>query len=115
MAQTPTQFKYQAALRNADGTIVANQQKTVVIDILQGSTEGTSVFSETHTVTTTANGITNLNIGSIANLGDINWSADVYFVQITVDEVIMGVSQLLDIHHLPVLQTQLYQSLTKNC
>jgi len=33
--QTPEMFKYQAVLRNASGDALANQSKTVVIDILQ--------------------------------------------------------------------------------
>ncbi len=44
-AQTPNQFKYQAVLRDATGNIIASAAKTVVIDILQASATGTSVFS----------------------------------------------------------------------
>ncbi len=34
LGQAPLQFKYQAALRNADGTVMANQEKTVVVKLL---------------------------------------------------------------------------------
>ena len=74
-AQTPEQFKYQAVLRNADGTVMANEDVTVDISILQGSTTGTSVFDESHSVTTTAQGLINLNIGSIEDLSVIDWGA----------------------------------------
>ncbi|MEI6697364.1 MAG: Vir protein, partial [Bacteroidota bacterium] len=62
-AQTPQQFKYQAVLRDANNIIVASTPKTVVIDILQGTATGTSVYGETHSITTTAQGVINLNIG----------------------------------------------------
>jgi microcystin-dependent protein len=97
IAQVPNQFKYQAALRDANGNIIANQQKNIEIDILEGSAEGSSVFNELHTTTTSANGIINLNIGSIASLSGINWSENTYFVKVTVDGTIMGVSQLMSV------------------
>ena len=50
-----------------------------------------------HTTTTSANGIINLNIGSIASLSGINWSENTYFVKVTVDGTIMGVSQLMSV------------------
>lgn len=97
LAQTPNQFKYQAVLRNADGTLIANQNIGVYIEILEGSTEGTSVFNETHIVTTTAQGLINLNIGSINDMSGIDWASDLYFIRITVNGTIMGVSQLLSV------------------
>ena len=98
-AQVPNQFKYQAVLRNADGIITADESVTVDIFILQGSDTGLSVFGETHNITTTAQGLINLNIGSVntAGIATIDWSADIYFVEIIVDGTIMGTSQLLSI------------------
>ncbi len=96
-AQTPNQFKYQAVLRDASGTILANEAVTVNISILQGSVTGVSVFDETHNVTTTAQGLINLNIGSINNLNLIDWSANTYFIEISVNGTIMGTSQLLSV------------------
>jgi len=95
-SQAPNMFKYQAVLRDASGNILANQSKTVVIDILQSNLT-TSVFNESHSVTTTAQGLINLNIGSVENLSGIDWTADEYFIQITVDGTIMGTSQLLSV------------------
>jgi uncharacterized protein (TIGR02145 family) len=96
-AQAPLQFKYQAALRNADGSVMANQEKTVVISLLLGDAEGSVVFSETHSVTTSANGIINLNIGSISSLEEINWASGSYFIQISVDGNVLGTSQLMSV------------------
>jgi hypothetical protein len=95
--QTPEQFKYQAILRDASGNIIANQNKTVVIDILMSSPSGDVIFSEEHNVTTTAQGLINLNIGSIEDMSGIDWSSDEYFIQITVDGVILGTSKLLSV------------------
>ncbi len=98
-AQTPNQFKYQAVLRDSGGNIIANQQKSVEINILQGSASGASVFTETHNITTTVQGIINLNIGSINTIGisSINWANNTYFIQIIIGGVQMGTSQLLSV------------------
>jgi len=96
-AQAPSQFKYQAVLRDASGNILANQAVTVDISILQGSTTGTSVFTETHNTTTTAQGLINLNIGSENDMSTVDWSADSYFVSISVNGDLMGTSQLLSV------------------
>jgi len=97
LAQTPNQFKYQAVLRNADGTIIADENITVDISILQGSASGTSVFDEQHSVTTTAQGVINLNIGSVSDLSVVDWNAGIYFVEISVNGTTMGASQLLSV------------------
>lgn len=95
-AQTPNQFKYQAVLRDGSGNILSNQNVTVDISILR-SDLFTSVFNETHTTQTTNQGLINLNIGSIEDMSGVNWNADEYFIQITVNGTIMGTSQLLSV------------------
>ena len=97
LAQTPNEFKYQAVLRNADGTIMTEESVQVDIDILQGSATGTSVFAETYNVTTTAQGLINLNIGSESDLSVVDFSSDTYFIEITVNDIVMGTSQLLSV------------------
>ena len=98
-AQTPTSFNYQAVLRDASGGILANQQVEIGVTILQGSASGTEVFSETHSVTTNNFGLANLQIGSVNTTGmeNIDWSSGPYFIQISMDGVIMGTSQLLSV------------------
>ena len=97
LAQTPNEFKYQAVLRDASGAIMASEAVTVDISILQGSASGTSVFTEQHNVTTTAQGLINLNIGSVEDLSVVDFSADTYFIEISVNGTIMGTSQLLSV------------------
>ena len=88
LAQTPNQFKYQAVLRNADGTIMADESVTVDISILQGSATGNSVFIESHPVTTTGQGLINLNIGSVSDLSVVDFSANTYFIEISANSVV---------------------------
>ncbi len=98
-SQTPLQFKYQAVLRDANGGIISSQNKSVSIAILKGSITGISVFAETHMLTTTSQGVININIGSVntSDFSTIDWSSDNYFIKITVDGIEMGVSQLLSV------------------
>lgn len=106
-AQSPNQFKYQAVLREASGNIISNQQKTIVINILQGEENGASVFTENHNVTTSGQGIINLNIGSInpTGLAAIDWSSATYFIKISVDGIDMGTSQILSVPYALVAKT----------
>ncbi|MDY6801331.1 MAG: hypothetical protein SVU94_08915 [Bacteroidota bacterium] len=96
-AQTPNQFKYQATLRNSDGSIMAEENVDIDIKILEGSESGTAVFTETHNVTTTAYGVVSLNVGSTEDLTVVNWGDNDYFLEISVDGTVIGTSQILSV------------------
>jgi hypothetical protein len=96
-AQTPNQFKYQATLRNSDGSIMAEENVDIDIKILEGSESGTAVFTETHNVTTTAYGVVSLNVGSTEDLTVVDWGANDYFLEISVDATVIGTSQILSV------------------
>lgn len=100
-SQAPESFRYQALLKSSDGSPRASVAVVVKIDILKGSTTGTSVYTESHNVTTTSTGLINLDLGggtpSNGTFAAIDWSAGPYFVQITVDGTLMGTSQLLSV------------------
>jgi hypothetical protein len=98
-SQVPQILKYQAVLRNVSGNPLASSNKTIVVDILQGSTSGINVFSETQNVSTNESGIANLDIGSVNSAGfvTIDWSKGPYFLKIAVDGQVMGTSQLLSV------------------
>ncbi len=68
--QSPASFNYQAVLRDASGAIKANTSATIRIDLLQGSTTGTSAYSESFSVTTNAFGLINLQIGKGTVISD---------------------------------------------
>ena len=93
----PAIFNYQAVLRDDAGEVLASEEVTVVVIIRQGSPDGQQVFAETHHTQTNDFGVINLQIGSIESLGGIDWSAGIYFIEISVDGMVMGVSQLLSV------------------
>jgi len=87
-AQSPEKISYQAIVRNLEGELVSNQQITVKINILQGASNGTSIYEETHGVETNENGLFSIEIGagSTSNkLSDITWSVDQFFVETQID------------------------------
>ncbi len=98
-AQAPNQFKYQAVLRNADGSVLSDEDVTVNISILKGNESGTRVFEEQYNIKTTPQGLINLDIGSLpdSDLNTIDWGADTYFIKIVVNDIEMGTSQLLSV------------------
>ncbi len=106
-AQAPEIMKYQAVARDNAGNVIANQLISFRISILLGSSSGTSVFSETHSVTSNDFGLANLNIGNgtivSGEFSSIDWSSDLYFLQVEMDESggstyqLMGTSQLLSV------------------
>ena len=106
-AQTPESFNYQAALKNSDGEMLAGQNVSVRISILQGSGTGSSVYSETHSAQTNDNGIINLKIGEGDNpttdFSAIDWGSANYYLKIEMDETggtsytSLGASQLLSV------------------
>jgi len=106
-AQTPQAFNYQAVARDLSGTPIPNQNIGLQIAILQGSINGTEVYKETHTETTSNLGLFNLQIGTgmVVNgvFVDIDWGSDSYFLQIEMDEnggsnyQLIGSSELLSV------------------
>ena len=106
-AQAPDMFKYQTVVRNNSGEAVKNQSIALKISILQGSSNGTAVYSETHSKATNEFGLVNLEIGNgSAEIGSfplIDWHTGLFFVKIEMDVnnvnnfTVMGTSQLLSV------------------
>lgn len=88
-AQAPQKFSYQAVVRNSSNQLIINQIVGVKVSILQGSSSGIIVYSESHTPTTNNNGGISLEIGggNILNgtFSSINWGNGPYFVQTETD------------------------------
>ena len=88
-AQAPEKFTYQAVVRNANNTLVANAQVGVRVNILQGTATGNAVYSETHMVSSNANGLVTLNIGAGSVLhgsfANIDWADGPYFLKTDID------------------------------
>jgi hypothetical protein len=106
-AQAPQKMSYQAVVRNAANTLVANTAVGVKISVLQTSASGTSVYSERHTPTTNANGLATFEIGGGTVLAGtfttINWANGPYFIKTETDPTggtnytIAGTSQLASV------------------
>lgn len=72
-AQVPQRIAYQAVLRNADGTVMANQQVELQVLLHKTTATGDVVYSETHTKTTTSQGLVAFEIGAgTVNSGTFN-------------------------------------------
>jgi hypothetical protein len=107
IAQTPQKFNYQAVARNAQGAILPNQNVKIRASILDGSANGMSQYTETHSVTTSQLGLFNLAIGGgILVSGDfmtISWANGDKFLKIEMDATggnnfsLVGTSQLLSV------------------
>jgi len=102
-AQSPQKMSYQCVLRNTSGVLVTNQVVGIKISILQGSTNGTAVYTETLTPTTNANGLVSIEIGGGTGFDLINWAEGPYFLKTETDPAggtdytISGTSQLLSV------------------
>ncbi|WP_203258291.1 hypothetical protein [Hyunsoonleella ulvae] len=87
-AQTPQGFNYQAVIKNASGDVINNGIANTEFKIHQGSATGTVVYTETHELTTNANGLITAVVGqgnSTDIFSDINWSSGIYFLEVSVD------------------------------
>jgi uncharacterized protein (TIGR02145 family)/uncharacterized repeat protein (TIGR02543 family) len=105
-AQVPQKMSYQAVVRGSDNNLVTNSEISVRISILQGSTDGEAVYTETHSAMTNANGLVTIEIGDGTSSDDfsaINWANGPYFVKTETDVNggdnydIIGVGQLLSV------------------
>lgn len=63
IAQVPQAFNYQAVVRDDSGNIIENQDVGIKISLLQGSIDGTVIYSETHTPITNSFGLIILEVG----------------------------------------------------
>ena len=102
-AQTPQKMSYQAVIRDNSDALVTNTQVGIQISILQGSANGTVIYTETQTPTTNNNGLVSIEIGGGNDFSTIDWANDIYFIKTETDlaggvnYTITGTSQLLSV------------------
>jgi len=87
-SQSPDSFSYQCILRDVNGQPVPLQAVDIRFSILQGSSSGPSVYSETHATLTNDFGLINLFIGqgiSVDNMSLIDWSNGPFFAFVEAD------------------------------
>ncbi|MBU8893881.1 MAG: tail fiber domain-containing protein [Bacteroidales bacterium] len=104
-AQAPEKFNYQAVLRNSSGELISDQSVDVEISIRDIQSDGTILYTETHTKTINSFGLVNLVIGSetpdLGVFSEIIWAVNDKFIQVKVDAgsglTDMGTFQLLSV------------------
>lgn len=76
------QFNYQSILKDNNGSVIVNTSITYKISFIYDSTSGSTVYIETHSTTTPADGTINLLIGSgtaiSGTFSSIDWSRTLY-------------------------------------
>src|SRR6056297_1327850 len=100
IAQAPDGFNYQAVVRDQEGNVKANEDVSMTIMILQGSSDGETIYLENHNPTTNQQGLVNLKIGqgtSSDQLSDINWANGPYYMRVQVNGNSLGTSKLLSV------------------
>jgi hypothetical protein len=104
-AQAPQGFNYQATVRNSSGALLLNQIVLVKFNILQNSTTGTTVYSETQTANSDDLGHISLVVGqgtaTTGTFSAINWGNGTYYLGIELNTgagyVAMGTTQLISV------------------
>ncbi len=85
-AQVPQTLTYQAVVRDANGRLICNSNVGVQLSIVQGTEDGTAVYTDRQTVHTNANGLFTMLIGTAENsIGGIDWAAGPYYLKSEID------------------------------
>ena len=106
-AQAPQKMSYQAVIRNSSDALVTSTPVGMRISIIQGSIFGASVYVETQTTSTNANGLVSLSIGTgtpvTGTFVGIDWAAGPYFIKTETDPTggtaytISGTNELMSV------------------
>lgn len=106
VAQPPQKMSYQAVVRDAQNSLVANQTVGVRISIISHGSQ-LPVYAETHTTTTNANGLMSLEVGTgtveFGTFSTIDWANDDFSIRNQIDlaggnnYTITGNQQLLSV------------------
>jgi hypothetical protein len=77
-SQAPEGINYQAVMRNSSGNLVTNSTVAIRVQIRQGSSTGTTVYVERHSIISSSQGLINMVIGEGTNaqgtFDNINWA-----------------------------------------
>lgn len=90
-AQAPQGIPYQGAARNSSGAVLAGTSISVRFTIRDSVATGSIKYRETHSVTTTAQGMFSVNVGQgtpvAGTFSGINWGTNSKFMQVEMDPV----------------------------
>jgi hypothetical protein len=106
-AQAPQKMSYQAVIRDNNNALIMSTTVGMQISILQESSMGTIVYSETQNPTSNNNGLVSLEIGTgtiiSGTFSEIDWANGPFFIKTESDPsggnnyTITGTSQLLSV------------------
>ncbi len=106
-AQAPQKMSYEAVIRNSSNALITSTPIGMRISIIQGSIFGASVYVETQTPITNANGLVSLEIGTgtviTGAFSGINWATGPYFIKTETDPTggtaytISGTNELMSV------------------
>lgn len=89
--QAPQSFNYQGVARSATNAVLANKTIKVRLTIRHNWSMGTTLYNETRSVTTNANGLFSIQVGSpgalssTGNFKGIDWTRDTRWLQTEID------------------------------
>lgn len=108
-AQAPNQINYQGVARDASGNPLSNQNIKVRLKIRNNTAAGTVQYSEVRSLTTSASGLFNIQIGSggaastTGSFASISWGSAPKYLQVEMDPaggnsyVNMGTQQMVSV------------------
>ncbi len=107
IAQAPQKISFQAVMRNANNELISKKSIGIRISILQGTSNGIVVYTESQNVVSDFNGLISLQIGtglvSFGPFSDIDWANGPYFIKTEADPTggydysIIGSTELLSV------------------
>jgi uncharacterized protein (TIGR02145 family) len=100
-AQAPQGIPYQAVLRNADGSVMANSAADMTFMIHDGSATGTVVYQESHALTSNTQGLVSCVVGngvvSQGNFANIDWGSGAKFLHVMMGTTDLGTQRMLSV------------------
>lgn len=101
LSQSPQGIPYQAVMRNADGSVMANSPVNLTFMIHDGTFNGTVVYQESHALTSNAQGLVSCVIGngtaSQGTFASINWGSGAKFLHVMMGTTDLGTQQMLSV------------------
>lgn len=87
--QAPNNISYQAVVRDASNQLITSQAVGLRVSVLQGTLDGTVVYTETHLPSTNQNGLMTVQVGSgtlvNGSFSGIDWAQGPFFIKTEID------------------------------
>lgn len=114
-SQPDDSFSYQAIVRDADQSVISNQEIGVLVKIIKNSIGNSASYEEYHNVTSNASGIITLLVGSGSStsgfFSQLDWSTGRHYIATEIDPqggknyTISTVSEIMSVPYAQVAKT----------